>query len=112
MVKRLWPALSLAGALLLAAASLQADEISNRVVAKSSRIGSPAHIAPRPAPPPIMTPAIPGDDDMPNRYGRPAGGDYQPFSTISNGEIATSGKLFNVLVLVRQRGLAYFVLFR
>jgi hypothetical protein len=111
MVKRLWPAFGLVGALLLAAASLHAEEDSNLVVA-GSRGGTVARIAPRPVAPPIMTPAVPGDDDMPNRNGRPVVGDNQPACVLSHGNLAMSGKLYDVLVLVRQRGLAYLVMFR
>ena len=44
MVKRMWPALGLVGALLLAAASLHADEYSEMAVSRS-RAGAPAQFA-------------------------------------------------------------------
>jgi hypothetical protein len=111
MVKRLWPAFGLVGALLLAAASLHAEEDSNLIVARM-RGGVAARLAPSPVAPPVMGPAIPGDDDTPNRGGGRGGSAGVPSSVASAGALGSSGKLYDVRVILRQRGLACLVMFR
>lgn len=68
MFRRLWPVSVLAGALLLAATSLHATEALQRTPGiQKARTSGPT--LPGREVPPIASPAVPGDDDMPNRGG-------------------------------------------
>ncbi len=114
MVKRLWPALSLAGALLLAAASLHAEDSSQLAVA-GIRSGRSVQAVPSSTMPPTAGPAIPGDDDMPNRGSRYPTGSGSGFGfgkADSPASPSTGWRLYDVLVIVRQHGLAFLVLYR
>jgi len=113
MVKRMWPALCLVGALLLAAASLHAEETPALAVSHS-RTGTPAPSAFEPSTQPVAAPALPGDDDTPNRSG---GSSRVPGGKQSRGiqavqPVVVVGKYPEALLLFGEFGLAYLVFFR
>jgi hypothetical protein len=76
MFKRLLPACLLMSALLLAATSLPAMEVSDGSAGLEIRQSAkqPLYVSRPPAALPVSTPAVPGDDDMPNRDGGGGGG--------------------------------------
>ena len=113
MVKRMWPAFCLVGALLLAAASLHAEETPALAVSHS-RTGAPAPPALDPSTPPVACPALPGDDDMPNRSGGTSRvpSDSHGDATAFGPPVADGYKLPGALSLFGRFGLAYLVLFR
>lgn len=72
MRKRSMPAVLVAGALLLAASPLFANDDSPVALAPAKARGG--YDLPHPVQPPVACPALPGDDDMPNRSGSGRGG--------------------------------------
>jgi hypothetical protein len=112
MVKRMWPVLGLVSALLLAAASLHAEEDSPMAVSGARQGRSWVQSAPNPTLPPVASPALPGDDDMPNRTGSRPPTDNRISKAGPLGAPDSGGRLFDVLAMLRQRWLAYLVLYR
>lgn len=86
MFKRLLPAYLLMSALLLAATSLPAMEVSDGSAGLEIRQSSkqPMYTARPPGAVPVSAPTVPGDDDMPNRDGGGGGGRLPLSSSIQS----------------------------
>lgn len=82
MFKRLWPPVLLVCALLLSAIPLYATEDVQGMSVQKARVVDRPSPSPRS---PMAEPAVPGDDDMPNRTG--GHGRVAPSSTQPNLEL-------------------------